>query len=248
LTSFNQHLQGGEKQLLYGELENTIQTSSHNQTLLEEMHPDAFNAFLLLKEKALANGFKLEAVSKYRSFSRQLSIWNKKARGELPVTDDQGQHLDIKHLDNTARLFAILRWSALPGASRHHWGTDIDVIDASALPPGYQVKLIPDEVEAGGMFCKLHEWLDHQIDNQSAFGFFRPYPEESGGIAPERWHLSYAPRARIFQKQWSLACFRNLIEGSDISLKQEILENLDTIFQRFIHVPFSRYPEEEMEW
>ncbi len=34
------------------------------------------------------------------------------------------------------RVAAILVWSALPGASRHHWGTDCDVIDAAALPPG----------------------------------------------------------------------------------------------------------------
>ncbi|MCZ8486094.1 D-alanyl-D-alanine carboxypeptidase family protein [Vibrio lentus] len=25
------------------------------------------------------------------------------------------------------KLSAILRWSALPGASRHHWGCDFDV-------------------------------------------------------------------------------------------------------------------------
>ena len=35
-----------------------------------------------------------------------------------------------------ARIDAILCWSALPGGSRHHWGTDCDVIDAAALPAG----------------------------------------------------------------------------------------------------------------
>ena len=33
---------------------------------------------------------------------------------------------------------AILLWSALPGASRHHWGTDFDVFDRAAVPPDYR--------------------------------------------------------------------------------------------------------------
>ena len=248
MSSFNHRLDSIEQQLLYGELDDTIQTDSTSQTLINDMHPEACQAFRKLQEKALASGFKLEAVSKYRSFSRQLSIWNRKAEGKQVVTDDRGHPLDISGMDHTARMFSILRWSALPGASRHHWGTDIDVIDAGALPSGYQVRLTADEAAPDGVFGSLHEWLDDQIDNQSAFGFFRPYSVDAGGIAPERWHLSYAPRARIFQKHWNLECLRNRLEASDLALKQEVLDNLDTIFQRFIHVPFSRYPEEELEW
>ncbi|NIM47861.1 MAG: D-alanyl-D-alanine carboxypeptidase family protein, partial [Gemmatimonadales bacterium] len=86
-----------------------------------------------------------------------------------------------------------LRWSALPGASRHHWGTDLDVYDLAARPEGYEVELIPEEVDAGGMFGPLHEWLDGRIAADAAFGFFRPYERDRQGVAPERWHLSYAP-------------------------------------------------------
>ena len=39
-----------------------------------------------------------------------------------------------------------------------------------------------------------------------AFGFFRPYTTDRGGVAPEPWHLSYAPvaaRAQARVRRWS---------------------------------------------
>ena len=54
---------------------------------------------------------------------------------------------------------AILHWSALPGASRHHWGTEIDVIDRAALLHGQLAQLVPDEYAADGVFAKLGLWL-----------------------------------------------------------------------------------------
>ena len=40
-------------------------------------------------------------------------------------------------------MVGILEWSALPGASRHHWGSEFDVFDLAALPEGYRVQLLP---------------------------------------------------------------------------------------------------------
>ncbi|MFN8580799.1 MAG: M15 family metallopeptidase [Gemmatimonadaceae bacterium] len=96
-------------------------------------------------------------------------MWNRKASGQLAVLDSHAQPMDITTLSARELVFAILRWSALPGASRHHWGTDIDVYDAAACPPGYEVELIPAEVDAGGMFAPLHEWLDAQIANGTSW-------------------------------------------------------------------------------
>ena len=74
-----------------------------------------------------------------RDFDRQLLLpWNRKWRGERPLHDREGRLLDPARLDDAGRVQAILCWSAIPG-SRHHWGTDVDVIDAAAMPPGYQV-------------------------------------------------------------------------------------------------------------
>jgi len=52
---------------------------------------------------------------------RQAEIWNAKAAGLRPVLDANEQPIDTGTLSERELVFAILRWSALPGASRHHW-------------------------------------------------------------------------------------------------------------------------------
>ena len=131
-------------------------------------------------------------------------------------------------------MFAILRWSALPGASRHHWGTDLDVYDKAATPEGYEIQLIPAEVEAGGMHAPFHEWLDDRIATGTAFGFHRPYDADRGGVAPERWHLSHAPIATEYARMLTLDLLRSAIEGAEIRLRDVVLENLDQIYRRFV--------------
>ncbi len=212
------------------------------------LQPEVMQAFTNLQAKAEPEGFDLQIASGYRSFTRQLTIWNRKARGERPILDTMGKPLDISGLSETEIVFAILRFSALPGASRHHWGTDCDVFDNNAMPDGYQLQLSPEEVADSGIFGPLHIWLDRQIREDAAFDFFRPYHSDRGGVAPERWHLSYAPLARQYQQDFSVAQLRSRIEHSDIELKSAILDNLDEIFRRFIHVPFSSYPEPVQEW
>ena len=101
--------------------------------------PAAAAAFAALRDDARAAGFDLRIVSAHRSFDRQLHIFNRKVRGELPVVDDADRPVDIAALDMDAALAAVLRFSALPGASRHHWGTDMDVYDAAAVSDDYDV-------------------------------------------------------------------------------------------------------------
>lgn len=162
------------------------------------IHRDAIQAFLDLQSAAAVAGFDLQIVSGFRDFERQMKIWRDKAEGRRVVLDDNSQPLDLARLSDAEKALAIMRWSALPGCSRHHWGSDFDVYDAAAVAADYQVQLVPDEVEAGGVFAPLHDWLDAFIQN-NPHTFFRPYAEDRGGIAPERWHLSYLPVARRFE-------------------------------------------------
>jgi LAS superfamily LD-carboxypeptidase LdcB len=150
------------------------------------------------------------------------------------VLDSNAVPLDIERLSEEELVFAILRWSALPGASRHHWGTDLDVYDERSRPEGYEIELIPEEVDAGGMFGPLHEWLDQRIAADSAFGFFRPYDEDRRGVAPERWHLSHAPTAARLGLQHTPELLRETIRVADIELKEAVLQNLDEIYARFV--------------
>ena len=196
-----------------------------------KIHPHILDALIQLTDKAKEAGFDLRVASGFRSFERQLLIWNKKACGARPVLNKVGETVDINSLSDDEKVFTILHWSALPGASRHHWGTDIDVYDASRLPEGYQLQLTVEETENAGPFAEFHKWLTGELDESD---FFRPYIADVGGISPEPWHLSYAPLAHIFAAQLSEDTLRGKIQGTDILLKENILNNFDDIFNHYI--------------
>lgn len=193
-------------------------------------------AFRQLQDAAQSDGFELAVASAHRGFQRQLAIWNSKAAGQRPVLDSAGAPLDIAQLSERQRVFAILRWSALPGASRHHWGTDLDVYDAAALPAGQVLQLDASECVAGGVFADFHQWLGQRIAGGEAYGFYRPYSEDRGGVAPEPWHISFAPEASQFEQQMDPVQLREFIAAQDIALREIVLDEFDEIYQRFIVV------------
>lgn len=197
------------------------------------LHRAVVKPLLVLRDAAHAAGFDLRVASSYRSFDRQLHIWNAKVRGERPVLDDRGLPLDISDLSERELVFAILRWSALPGASRHHWGTDLDVYDSSLISEDYVVQLTVAETLGDGPFAPFHQWLDKKLEEDDT-GFYRPYAQDRGGVAPEPWHLSYAPIAAQYVQQLTEAVLREQIEASEILLKQAILDHLPEIYQRFV--------------
>jgi len=86
--------------------------------------------FLNLRRAARADGIDLKPLSSFRDFARQLAIWNGKFSGERPMYDALGVKLNAAALTPWERIEAILLWSALPGASRHHWGTDVTWLTA----------------------------------------------------------------------------------------------------------------------
>lgn len=199
------------------------------------VHRQVLDPLHFLAQRAASAGFILKVASSYRSFERQLLIWNNKARGLRPVLNDAGDAIDINALAARDKVFAILRWSALPGASRHHWGTDVDVYGGAQLDPTYQLQLTVAETQGDGPFAEFHRWLNDELAYGSS-DFFRPYAQDRGGIAPEPWHLSYAPLAKIFAHQLSLGVLRQQLEQTDLELKHAVLEHLDEIYARFIHV------------
>lgn len=196
------------------------------------IHKSILPDFLKLQRDAALDGFNLQIISGFRDHDRQLKIWNAKASGQRVLLDDQESPLDFHSLSPREIVFAILRWSALPGCSRHHWGTDFDVYDANTQT-AEEVKLVPSECIGNGPAAKLHEWLDSRMATKTAYNFFRPYSTDRGGVSPERWHLSYAPLARRYLESFTFSIFKKNIEESDILLKEIILENADEIYQRY---------------
>lgn len=200
-----------------------------------KIHPELRAPLEDLFVAAKAAGFELAIASGYRSFSRQLLIWNQKARGLRPLLDSNGNLLDASRLSDEQKMFSILRWSALPGSSRHHWGTEVDVYDKSRISPDYQLQLNVAETEQGGPFVEFHQWLSEELASDDC-PFFRPYLVDKGGVAPEPWHLSYKPLADVFYKSFSIDLLREQIAISEIELKDAILKNLDEIVRRFIEI------------
>jgi LAS superfamily LD-carboxypeptidase LdcB len=198
------------------------------------VHRDVVVPFDELRSHALTAGFDVAIESGFRTFDKQLSIWNRKAHGELAVLDSDARPIDISTLSEHDLVFAILRWSALPGASRHHWGTDLDVFDAAARPAGYSIELVPSEYDGEGMFSPFSRWFDEQIAHGTSGGFFRPYDRDRNGVAPERWHVSYGPLANEFLEMLTVDVLRQTVEASDMLLKRVVLANLDEIMDRFV--------------
>lgn len=189
------------------------------------------DAFFSLKNAAARQGFDLFPFSAFRDFDSQLKIWNMKVSGKRPLYDSDGVLLDHQALSPSQLISGILSWSALPGGSRHHWGTEIDVIDASALTDDYQVQLLPEEYEKEGIFYDMHCWLNENLETH---GFFRPYAQFRGGVNTEPWHISYRPVSSRALKDLDIEMIREAILTSDLMGKELLLEKLPFIFSNYI--------------
>lgn len=146
---------------------------------------------------ARKDGIKLKVVSAFRSYNYQKSIFGAKFDGKRKVG---GQ--DLSRLKSTReRVQKILGYSAFPGTSRHHWGTEVDVnsLDSSWFKSGEGKKILT--------------WL---TAHAAEFGFHRPYTEgRKTGHSPEEWHWSYAPIAIPL-----LGRYNKMIEERDLSGSQ----------------------------
>lgn len=140
---------------------------------------DAYEAFKKMHAAAAAEGVALRIISATRNFSRQKEIWEAKWNGSRLV---DGKNLAETMPDPAQRALKILEYSSMPGSSRHHWGTDMDL---NALTDGYFLK---------GEGLKIYEWLTAHAHE---YGFCQPYsargPERPNGYFEEKWHWSYQP-------------------------------------------------------
>lgn len=158
---------------------------------------ETLEAFRQMRDTALLEGVDLKIASATRNFDYQKGIWENKWTG---VTFVEGKNLAQTLPSGLERFKKILEYSAAPGISRHHWGTDIDINAAT-------VKYF--ETETGK---RVYEWLDQ---NALRFGFCQTYNEKDSvrfsGYNEEKWHWSYLPLARGFTKR-----FQELIKEEDI--------------------------------
>ncbi|KAA1186364.1 M15 family metallopeptidase [Photorhabdus heterorhabditis] len=198
-----------------------------------QLQPEAAKAFLSMQQAAASAGFNLQPASTFRDFQRQQTIWNGKFRGKRPVLDENSQPMDITPLTEGELCKAILRWSALPGASRHHWGTELDIYDPTMLPENQKLQLEPWEYEKDGYFEPLTHWL---TENMAHFGFYRPFVGNSG-IAYEPWHISYRPLSEQLEKLLTEQILLDVWQHHDIAGIDWLSANLPYLFENYLRIP-----------
>ena len=210
------------------------QTEDHLCFLSEgiAVHKQMKHAFIALQDAAKTQGFELQIASGFRSFERQLTIWNNKFSGKTVLKIATGEVINPKDLSERQLIKQILLYSALPGASRHHWGCDIDVYAPNFLAKNEQLQLEVWEYQPGGPFKELSQWLRL---NAHSYGFYLPYARFQGGVAFEPWHLSYLPLAHKYQQAFDIDKLTKVLSLSNIMGKNVILENLNEIASRFIN-------------
>ena len=167
------------------------------------LRKETLDAFLNMAEAADEDGVELKIASATRNFNYQKNLWNNKWNA-LPAT-----------MDGLTKFKEILDFSAAPGISRHHWGTDIDI---NAATPQYF------DTEEGK---EVYDWL---TKNASLYGFCQPYTlkdtNRPTGYNEEKWHWSYIPLSRKFTEEYKSLITPEDIKGFD---GDQYVPNLDLI-------------------
>lgn len=197
------------------------------------LQKDAAKAFLALQKTAKKAGFNLQPISCFRDFSRQQWIWNHKFNGIRKVHDRYGNIINLSMLDDWQRCEAILHWSSPPGASRHHWGTEIDFFDPHLLTSGEPLSLEAQAYQKGGCFFPLVEFL---LDNIAHYDFELPYTKlpdnKKRGI--EYWHLSYQPLAEKARQRLTPEVLFDTWKNEKIAGNSALKQRISTLFEHFI--------------
>ena len=208
-------------------------TTSHliQDTGNKYLHNAAKKALDAMRNSAKKQGFNLTIASGFRDFDRQQLIWDNKYSGKTTILNKAEIPIVTQSLSEFEKLMAILHWSALPGASRHHWGSDLDIYDNALLPSNQSLQLTTSEYDQDGYFFELTHWLK---ENMGKFDFFLPYQKDLGGVAREPWHISYRPIAEqaLFDLDESL--IYDLLLQKNVLGKSLICKHLPMIYKQFI--------------
>ena len=192
------------------------------ETLNSGLLPEAYLKFKQMQNDAKKEGVEIEIVSGYRSYQKQKDIWNNKYNKNF-----ENGILGIKNINR------IIQYSTLPGTSRHHWGTEIDIIDKRFIPKGDL--LIEKNYAENGIYSQLFSWMRK---NSKKYGFYLVYDDspKRKGFKFEPWHYSYKPLSVIF--------LRRFIEGN---LLYKITRDSSLLGRQFIDNSFlERYFKENL--
>jgi D-alanyl-D-alanine carboxypeptidase len=161
------------------------------------LRKDAYNAFLKMAAHAKRDGITLQIRSAARNFNAQKGIWEGKWTGTRLL--EGGENLAQTTPDPKERALKILRYSSMPGSSRHHWGTDIDLNNLN------------NSWFAEGEGLRMYEWL---VANAAKYGYCQTYTAgRPHGYWEERWHWSYTPVSSKITQYARMNLRNEMIDG-----------------------------------
>lgn len=164
-----------------------------------KLQPAVYEAFKRMHAAAQNDGVKLVIKSAARNFNYQRGIWERKWTGARKV---DGKNLAKAMPDPVQRALKILENSSMPGSSRHHWGTDIDLNSFN------------NSYFRSGKGKREYDWL---VANAAQFGFCQPYTLKGAGrntgYNEERWHWTYMPLSQRYTADAGLYLNDNLFSG-----------------------------------
>lgn len=168
-----------------------------------KLQKEASESFINMRKEALKAGISIQIVSSYRSFASQKKIWNRKYKKYI-----------LRGLSPEKTIEKIIEYSTIPGTSRHHWGTDIDIIDgAFEIPKNI---LFEDNYLNEGVYSNLKEWMDA---NSEKFGFYLVYDKSLSrrGFKYEPWHYSYMPLSKPILEKFLSRDLKKILQKSNLS-------------------------------
>ncbi len=178
--------------------------------------------FKKMKDAALKDGVDIQIASAFRSFNRQKSIFETKLEA-----------LQKENINTLEAIKQIINYSSIPGTSRHHWGTDLDLIEKKESNVDVDDLLSERHYNKGGRFRKLHEWMSK---NAASFGFYLAYTNETNrtGYYYEPWHYSYLPSSKKYLNKYLQLNIQKI-------LKDEKLLGFEVIDDDFLEAYISDY-------
>ncbi len=178
-----------------------------------QIRKEAYDAFMNMKSAALKDHISIQVVSSYRNFAHQNRIWERKYKNFT----QQG-------LSPEKAIEKIIEYSTIPGTSRHHWGTDMDLIDGNVAQP--KNVLSPSHFEGNGNYVKLKKWMDQ---HSQEFGFYLAYTNhpDRKGFKYEPWHYSYKALSCDYLQEYKKLNLKDI-------LNKELLLGHDYLTDTFV--------------
>ncbi|MBA6153331.1 M15 family metallopeptidase [Gelidibacter maritimus] len=176
-----------------------------------QIRTEAFDAFTKMRNAALKDNISIQVVSSYRNFAHQNRIWERKYKNFT----QQG-------LSPVKAIQKIIEYSTVPGTSRHHWGTDMDIIDANVAQP--KNVLSPSHFEGNGSYVKLKKWMDA---NSKDYGFYIVYTDKPGrkGFKYEPWHYSYRPLSCDYLRSYRKLNLKDILKNELLMGHQHLTDS-----------------------